>query len=259
MKNKIKKYIFFATFIISILLLLYLCNFVYTIFENKIKLENSFKQDTIFSISKIVLFSSAFADSNLNTNTSTTIKNLFQFTDIAIFIDQNSSEFDSSNTLKSVSIENITFNTKPNLGNPNLYFKDLTTFATAKISEDNLINTDLKFEVTSNNEIDYSKPILYNNCANPITLCYKNNNLISEYTISNQTISYNGSLLKDCNIILNNLKCNLSFYIIIENNLGHKYRCPINIDIPLSNDTSSIFDGSYTYIYYPNYSFYLYT
>ena len=27
------------------------------------------------------------------------------------------------------------------------------------------------------NDIDYSKPILYNNCANPITLCYVNSNI----------------------------------------------------------------------------------
>jgi len=48
-------------------------------------------------------------------------------------------------------------------------------------------------------------------------------------------------------------------YIIIENNLGYKYRCPVSIDIPLSDISTSIYSGTYTYIYNPNYSFYLYT
>ena len=66
-------------------------------------------------------------------------------------------------------------------------------------------------------------------------------------------------LKKDCNIILSNLKCSFSFYIVIENNLGHKYRCPIYLTIPLSNGTSSIYNGSFYYTYNPDYYFYLYT
>ena len=260
MKKKVKQAIFFISLITSLLLLSYLCNIVYTTFLNKINIENSFNQNNIFTINKIVLFSSASASSTINTNSTTTISNLIQYTDIAIFINNNSKEFNLENTLKSVSIENITFNTLPKLGTANLYYKDLNAFSTPTILEENLINKNLSFEISPKDNVDFSKPILYNNCANPITISYKNSNLISNYTINNQNIiSYDGSLLKDCNIVLNNLKCSFSFYIVIENNLGHKYRCPIYIDIPLSNNNASIYDGTYVYSYDPNYSFYLYT
>lgn len=259
MKNRITNFIFFITFTISVLLLIYLCNIIYTSFLNKLSLENSFQQNNIFSINKIVFFSSAFGESTPNTNNTSTLKNIIQYTDIAIFIDNNSNEFNLENTLKSVSIENITFNTLPKLGNANLYYKNLKSFSTPEFSKENLIQNSLNFDISSEDNADFSKPILYNNCANPITISYINSDIISDYTISNKNIiSYDGLLLKDCNIILNDLKCSFSFYIIIENNLGHKYRCPIYIEIPLSDDNSSIYNGSYIYTFYPNYSFYLY-
>ena len=45
------------------------------------------------------------------------------------------------------------------------------------------------------------------------------------------------------------------FPVNIENNYGEKFRCPVYIDIPLNNDASSIYDGSYIYTYNPNWIF----
>lgn len=259
MKKFNKNFLLFIIFCISILLLIYLCNIVYTLFLNTLNIQNMFNQKKIFTINKIVFFSSAFGESTTNTNNSSTLKNIFQYTDIAIFINNNSSEFSAENTLKNVSIENINFIRFPKLGTPQFYYKNISDFATPNVTDSNLIHDSLTFNITSDDYADLSTPTLYNNCANPIVLTYKNSDLINEHTISNfESISYDGSLLKDCNIILNNLKCSISFYIIIENNLGHKYRCPIYLDIPLANNNTSIYDGSYTYISNPNYSFYLY-
>lgn len=260
MKNKIANFIFLITFIISILLLIYLCNIIYTSFLNKLSLENSFEQNNIFSINKIVFFSSAFGESTINTNKTSTFKNIFQYTDIAIFINNNSDTNSLENTLRSVTIENFKFIDLPKIGKPNLYYKNFYSIATPSFDENNLIESSLNFNITSDNNADLSVPTLFNNCANPITISYKNSELIDEHTIINpDSISYDGSLLKNCNIILNDLKCSFSFYIVIENNLGHKYRCPIYIDLPLSNNNNSIYDGTYIYSYDPNYSFYLYT
>lgn len=260
MKNRITNFIFFFTFTISVLLLIYLCNIIYTSFLNKLSLENSFQQNNIFSINKIVFFSSAFGESTPNTNNTSTLKNIIQYTDIAIFIDNNSDTYSLENTLKSVTIENFKFIDLPKIGQPNLYYKNFYSIATPSFDENNLIKDSLNFDITSDDTADLSTPVLFNNCANPITISYKNSNLIDEHTIENSnSISYDGSLLKNCNIILNNLKCSFSFYIIIENNLGHKYRCPIYIDIPLSENNLSIYDGYFIYNYNPHYSFYLYT
>ena len=58
-------------------------------------------------------------------NTNFTIENLFQYTDIAIFLSPDKDDVDLENSLKQVWIENINFNTKPSLGEANLYFKSI--------------------------------------------------------------------------------------------------------------------------------------
>lgn len=260
MKFDIKKIIFYTTLFISLVLLVFLVNIVYSNFMNKLALENDVsKVSNTFGIDKIVLFSSCSADSNINSNNTTTINNLTQYTDIAVFINNSATEFNLENTLKSVSIKDIVFNETPTNGIPNLYYKSLTSFATPDVLEENKIDSTLDFSVTSSDEIDYSSPTLYNNCANPITLCYVNSNIVNNYTIDNSnSIAYDGSLLKSCNVLLNNIKAKISFTIYIENNQGEKFRCPVYIDIPLGEGDVSIYDGSYTYTYNPEYVFYKY-
>lgn len=259
MKNIFKKTSFIIVFIFLILLLLLLSNYVYTCFLNKLFVENSNEKiREIFTIDKIVLFSSASANTNINSNSTATINNLYQYTDIAIFINNSHNGLSLENTLKSLSIKDISFNSTPTAGSPNLYYKSLTNFATTGIEENNLINNNLDFEISSKDEIDYNKPILFNNCANPITLSYVNTNIVNDYTIQNNSITYDGSLLKNCNVLLNDIKCNFSFTIYIENNWGERYRCPIYINIPFEDSNSSIYNGSYTYTFNPHYVFHTY-
>lgn len=266
MKSKIKNLIFILVFIFSLFLLIFLCNIVYSSFMNKLLLENYTEilldenSMDVFTIDKIVCFSSCTSDSTINSNNSTTINNLSQYTDIAIFINSSVNSFSMQNTLKSVSIKDISFNVLPSSGTPNLYYKSLTSFATPNIVEDNLLDSELNFKVSAEDEINFDEPILFNNCANPITLSYRNSDIISNYTITNtdNSITYDGSLLKKCNVLLNNLNCSISFTVYIENNLGEQFRCPVYLDIPLESSTSSIYDGSYTYIYNPDYQFHKY-
>ena len=259
MKNIFKKASYYLVFIFLIFLLLILSNYVYTCFLNKLFIESSNEKiRKIFVIDKIVFFSSCSAESNINSNTTTTINNLYQYTDIALFINNSYDDISLENTLKTVSIKDISFNTTSKLGTPSLYYKNLNNFAKPNVVEENLISSNLDFSISSANEIDYNKPVLFNNCANPITLSYVNKSIVDNYTIPNTLITYDGSLLKNCNVLLNDIKCNLSFTIYIENNLGDKFRCPIYIDIPLEDNNTSIYNGSYTYTYNPNYVFYTY-
>ena len=252
--------------IVLLFILIFFVNIVYSVFSHKLSLESYVENlysnniSDIFKIDKIVLFSTCDSDSIINSNSTTTINNLSQFTDIAIFINNSTTDFTLKNTLKSVSIKDISFNEKPSLGTPNLYYKSLNDFATSKVNPDNIINNSLDFSISSDNEIDYSNPILFNNCANPITLSYVNSKILDNYTLSNtnNSLTHDGSLLKNCNIVLNDLSCTLSFSIYIENNLGNKFKCPIYLKIPLSNESNSIYDGTFTYTYNPNYSFFLY-
>lgn len=248
-----KKYIFYVILILLILLLLFFSFLSIKIFSQKLQctkaMENALDVDLTspFSVNKIVYFSSAHAKSEINANSSFTISDLYQYTDIAIFINNNANgNFDAKNTLKSVTISNISFNLPPSIGTPNLYFKNINDFANNSFDESKKIETNLEFEISSADEIDYSKPILYNNCANPITLCYVNSNLKTDYTLTDNMshISYDGTLLKRCSITLNSLACKLSFIINITNNLDEVYSCPFILSIPLSTESSTIYDGS---------------
>ena len=214
-------------------------------------------EKSIFSIDKITYYSSCNANGDTNSNSSFTISNLYQYTDIAIFLNPESTTLNEKNTLKKVTLDNIEIMLKPSVGIQNIYYKNLTDFATPKYLPENIINNSISFETTSENTIDYSKPILYNNCANPITLCYINSNLKDNYTFSNDIskLTYNGSLLKMCGIALSSLNCKISFNINITNNLDEIYSCPIILNIPLSTEYSTIYDGNLTFKDTVNYKF----
>ena len=115
MKTNIKKIIFVLVFIFLLALLIWLVNIVYTSFMNKLSFENYIDRifvknnNNVFSIDKIVLFSSCNSSTEVNSNNTTTINDLTQYTDIAVFINNSDDEFTMENTLKSISIKDISF------------------------------------------------------------------------------------------------------------------------------------------------------
>lgn len=139
-----------------------------TNFENDILPFARKNQNTIFKINKITFFSSCDAKNKTASNSNFTIEDLYQYTDIALFITSTSEEKTFENTLKKVSINNIKFTSSPTLGEPKLYYKNINNFAKSEISEENLINENLDFNITSEDEVNLDKPTLYNNLANPI-------------------------------------------------------------------------------------------
>ena len=216
-------------------------------------------EETVFSINKIVYFSSADAKAEINPNSSFTVTDLCQYTDIAIFINNNNVDgnYTAKNTFKNLSLSNIKFELSPSMGTPHLYYKNINDFATNKYDENNLISDTLNFSISSEDELDYSTPTLFNNSANPITLCYVNSDIKPNYTlpVGTSNISYDGKLLKDCNVTLNSIACKLSFLITIVNNLDETYTCPVILNIPLSTENKTIYDGKLLLTNTPNYNF----
>lgn len=216
---------------------------------------------TVFEINKIVFFSSCDAKNKTSSSSNFTIENLYQYTDIAIFINNKSEEEKTSeNTFKKVYINNVKFNKLPKLGEPKLYFKSLNQFATSNLPEGNEILDTLDFTITSENEANLDNPVLYNNLANPITLGYVNQNVKTDYTLTDTSvpITYDGSLLKRCNIDLDSISCNLSFDIYITNYLDEEFKTTVFIDIPLNDLEKSIYDGNLKITTDSNFVFYRY-
>lgn len=148
----------------------------------------------------------------------------------------------------------------PNMGKSELYFKSINKFSKSEFTEENKIQDSLKFEVSSENNVNLDKPILYNNLANPITLTYINSNIKTDYTITDTStpITYDGSLLKRCQVPLESIKSNISFDIYITNNLNQKFKSSVYLEIPLKDEKTSILDGSITQKQAINTTFYRY-
>lgn len=252
-KNKklVKQIIFIILIIVLIVILFFLFNHIYNQLRKKKEFENEIlsfsekNEETVFSINKIIFFSSCDSKNKTSSQTNFTIENLYAYTDIAIFIDNGQKEISSENTLKNVKITNIKFTKQPELGTGNLYYKNVNNFAKSEIDENNKIENELQFETTSEDEVDLSKPVLYNNCANPITLSYVNQNIKTDYTMTDtqNPITYNGKLLKRCGVSVNSINTSISFDIEIQNNKKQKFRTTIYFDIPYEDGDKSINDG----------------
>lgn len=283
-KNLIRKITLILIIIALIVILNLIFRYTFKNLKNKKEFENNItsfankNEKTIFSIDKIIFFSSCDSKNKTSSKTNFTIENLYAYTDISIFINNQSNQKDekeilinsneeentnkntAENTLKNVKITNITFTKQSELGNGNLYYKNVKNFAKSEIKEENKIDTELQFETTSASEADLDKPILYNNCANPITLSYINQNIKTDYTMTDtqNPITYNGKLLKRCGVSTETINASISFDIEIENNKNQKFKTTVYFDIPYENEEKSINDGSIIVEKETNFKFYRY-
>lgn len=259
----------FAIVLLIIVIFNYIPNFIEkSKFENQVLKFANKNDKTIFSINEITLFSSCDVKNKLSGKSNFTIENLFAYTDIAIFINKNSSESTLENTLKDVTLKNFSIDQAPQDGQAKLYYKSLNQFAKSLLpnqlenSSENLqnIENELDFETISKETSDFSNPILYNNCANPITLSYLIENIKTDYTIldTSTPITYNGSLLKRCAVPISNIESKISFEIYITNYKDEKFKSKVFITIPFKNDTNSIYDGNITIKQNTNFVFYKY-
>ena len=248
---------------VIVFVLCYLLFYKYVLkrnFENTALDFSNKNEETVFEIKNITFFSSCDAKNKSASSSNFTIENLYQYTDMALFITSPNKEKNLENTLKSLYIDNIKFTKTPTLGEPSLYYKNINNFAKSNLVDSNLITNRLDFTVTSDDEADLDTPTLYNNLANPIVLSYVNNNIKTDYTITDTSspITYDGTLLKKCDVLLNSISSSLSFDIYITNNLDQQFKCSVYIDIPLESDTESIYNGSVTLKKDTNFIFYRY-
>lgn len=261
-----KKIIYISIIIVLLIIIIVIFKMIYTNALNKKNFENSImsfvekNQETIFTIDKIVFFSSSDSKNKTSTISNFTMENLYTYTDIALFIDNSLEQDNLENTLKNLKITNIKFTKEPSIGQPNLYFKSINNFAKSEFEDSNLIDKELDYEITSEDESTLNDPILYNNCANPITVSYINQNIKTDYTITDtrNPLTYNGTLLKRCGIVISSIEASISFDIEIENNKNQKFRTTVYFNIPYEDGTKSIFDGNYTIKQNTNFNFYRY-
>ena len=115
--------------------------------------------------------------------------------------------------------------------------------------ENTKINDRLDFTILNDGDIDYSKPQLYTDSSNPITLEYVNSKIKEHEIISdiNNDVIFDGNLLRKTGTVLGDIACTLSFNITIINNYNQKFVASVYIDIPLEDTTTgdNIYKGKF--------------
>lgn len=213
--------------------------------------KNNENEETIFKIDNILLYSSANALNNSETQKDYWNLNIYQYTDMSITINNHvySDKLTSKNLVSKMYIDNVNFSVKPTLGTPGLFYKNPNSIGMPIVDDlDNQITDRLDFTVDSiNSTVDYSKPSFYADCSNPLTLSYVNSNVYSSLIIKNNasSVTFDGSLLQKSGTKLSNIQATVNFTIHIENAIAEEYVCDVEIPIPLEDESQSILDGHY--------------
>lgn len=230
-------------------------NYQYANEMEKISTKN---ENTIFSIDKIILYSSAGAIDNSEGATMQDL-NICQYTDIAIYLNNKEyiQELKDQNTVKELYINNIKIESATDRGIKKVSYKNPNNFGkfeaeeqkTQQNNENTETNNPIYFNVIYTNEnnekSDYKIPTFYTDCSNPITLSYTNSNIVTGYAVSSQDtqITFDGNILQSVGVNLDDIACYLSFDVNIKNNLDEEFVCNVKIDIPLKSEDRSIYNG----------------
>ena len=255
-KFKIKnvKLAFVILIVLAIILLLIYYHFVFAKafarnnYANQMVEIAEENESPIFSVQRILLYNSANAVDN-SENQSLSDMSISQYTDISIYLDnsQTVSDLTDENTVKELYIDNISMTSKSENGTKILNYKnplnfgkyqDITSPENGRI-DFNIVNTN-----EENENHNYDEPTFYTDCSNPISLGYLNKELLTNYSVSSDssTISFNGKVLQEAGVNLDDINYTLNFTIHIVNNLNHKFAYNMKLDV----DLNGIYDG-YTY------------
>ena len=209
-------------------------------------------ENSVFNIQKILVYSSATAVDNSEDQSLKDVS-ISQFSDISIYIDNTSyiTDLTNENTIKELYIDNILINSNSDKGTKILNYKSPLSFGKYS-SVDTPANNRIDFNIVNTNSDnenrDYNTPTFYTDCSNPITLGYLNKDLLTNYAVSDSanTISFNGKVLKEANIDLNDVNYTLNFNIHIVNNLNQKFLYNMSLNVNLNDDNGGIYNG---YVY----------
>lgn len=209
-------------------------------------------ENSIFNVQKILLYSSANAISN-SKDQSLKDMSICQYTDLSIYIDnsQSSSELTDENSVKELYIDNIVMTSNVDKGTKILNYKNsfnVGKYTDIKQPENNRIDFKIINTNQENENHNYDEPTFYTDCSNPITLGYLNKDILTNYSVTDdsKSISFNGKVLKEANINLEDINYTLRFTIHIVNNLNQTFAYNMKLDVNLDDNNGGIYNG-YTY------------
>ena len=257
-KIKNERLVFAILIIVSFVVFLLYHNLVFSVvlarnaFANEMIEIADENENAIFTVQKILLYSNANAIDN-SEDQSLKDMSICQYSDISIYIDNTAtiSELTDENTIKQLYIDNIVTTSNADMGTKILNYKNPLEFGKFKMLE-SLANNRIDFNIintnSENENNDYSNPTFYTDCSNPISLGYLNKDILKSYSVSkdSNTVTFNGKVLKEANINLEDINYTLTFKIHIVNNLNQKFVYNMKLDVNLDDANGGIYNG---YIY----------
>ena len=198
-----------------------------------------------FVINKITYYSSANAISN-----TTSYQNpewnlhVYQYTDIAIYLNRinNLENIKTQNYITKIYLQNFI----AGLENVDVYYLNPNDFGNSYLKLDNRIQNPLEYTViNSENREDmqnYNIPVFFQDCSNPITL-----RLVTELSKNYQvpkenTLTYNGTLIRELGLNIPNLNQTIKFDLTVETKDTIHVKS-ISLEIPYEKSGKSILDG----------------
>lgn len=202
----------------------------------------------VFRVSKMIKYSSAEAiDNTVEQNLQDL--SIYQYSDIALYIDNIKNELTEENTIKELYIDNFKIDIGYQYGKPTLYYKNPLMISKFRMIEQNEIKDVLNYKIVSTNEenedSDYETPVFFADCSNPITIGYINKDVINNYQVTkeNGLVSFDGRIFNNLDIDLKQLSPKISFTIHIKNNLDESFVCNVSADLQLETDEGSVKSG----------------
>lgn len=216
MKKFIKKFLFFITIVILLIIVAFII----------IKYDAEGEKTLPFSISKILLVSTVNGDIVDDPNNIWNI-NITQVNDVYMYIDKTQ---ETDETIKEIKLENFIINTLPQKGNVKLLrptgeLSNLYTY-----SEQDYLNSEIVYQGSA---IDDMKSLEIANNGGVLGFRFALDDLGNYISNENQEIIYDGNLLKNLGISLEEIKFNVSFDIIITTSDDINYKGTINLDMPI--------------------------
>ena len=219
-------------------------NNIFAIESEKIYEEN---KDNLFSLDEIILFSNAeFEDLSPEQNLQDI--SIHQYTDIAIKIKANNENgINEANTINELYIDNIKIESnKEGIGEKKFNYKRYLDFAKYRDIENNQDRIDFKILHSNEEQVEEEddNPTFFTDCSNPITLSLIYKNVLEHCTATNAgSLAYDGSILKNANINVENLESKVSFDIHLKNNLNEEFICKVSFYINLDEYGNSLYNG----------------
>lgn len=234
-----------------LLIIIFICSLYYIFFLRNYFSNKNFEEYNLliansnnsipFSLNKIELYSSSTANKIKTYSNSVEALDISQYCDISIYINN-----DNNSIIKKLYIDNISIS-NPEMGTPHLYKKAFSDIKECSYTSSEIITNQFQYNIISKDlPIDYENYELYSDGSTPITIGFFNENIKSNYLLTEEEIKNSVSFLKDAHIPLSSINCSISFVLNIINVKDEHYICNINISIPFKNkDGSSIYDTGF--------------